>query len=91
MSFVELAAAVGIIVTTMLAIIAFLEKTTKLLSRWQGKVVENATKPLREDVQELRRFSQFHLGPNGSAKQLWVKVDDLVEDFRDHIRRDEQR
>jgi hypothetical protein len=87
---VELILVVGGVAMALLAIFAVIEKTTSVVSRWQGRVVEQATAPLREDVQELRRFSQFHLGPNGSAKQLFRKVDDLIDDFNEHIRREDR-
>lgn len=81
MSFMELAAAIGVACGTGVGVITLLEKITGAGSRWLAKGVEAGTQSLRADVndvrdeqREIRHLTRFHLGPNGTSTPVHERL-----------------
>jgi hypothetical protein len=84
----EVVAALGAVIALVIAVITLLEKITGAGQRWLSRGVAAGLEPLRADVndvksetrgiaselQEHKRYTRYHLGPNGQAPRLHERV-----------------
>lgn len=84
----EMAGALALVLGVVIALFTVAEKITGLGERWLSRGVESGTRPLREDVndmkvqarelhvalEELERYSRHHMGPNGDSEPLHKQV-----------------
>lgn len=88
MTFMELAAAVGVACGAAIGVITLLEKITGVGTRWLARGVAQGTETLRADVNdvkaqakemaetitELKHLQRYHLGDNGGSPRLHDRV-----------------
>lgn len=89
MSFMELAAAVGVACGAAVGLFTLLEKITGAGSRWLAKGVEEGTRTLREDVNDIKEeqrehkhYLRYHLGPNGTTTPVHQRLADVEQEVR---------
>jgi len=89
MSFMELAAAVGVACGAAVGLFTLLEKITGAGSRWLAKGVEEGTRTLREDVNDIKEeqrehkhYLRYHLGPNGTTGPVHQRLADVEQEVR---------
>lgn len=81
MSFIELAAAVGVACGAAIGVFTLLEKITGAGSRWLARGVQAGVKPLSDEladikvtVEEVQHLQQYHMGPNGGSPRIHERV-----------------
>lgn len=91
LSVVELAGALALFGGVLVTGFTLAEKVTGVGQRWLSRGVESGTRPLREDVNDLKvevrelrselaehkRYTRHHLGPNGDSKKLHERVESI--------------
>jgi hypothetical protein len=82
MSFIELAAAVGVACGAAIGVFTLLEKITGAGSRWLARGVQAGVEPLavevahvKESVEEVQHLQRYHLGPNGDSRRIHERVE----------------
>lgn len=88
MTFMELAAAVGVACGAAIGVITLLEKITGVGTRWLARGVAQGIETLRADVNdvkaqvkemaetisEVKHLQRYHLGENGGSPRLHDRV-----------------
>lgn len=89
MSFVELAAAVGVACGAAVGVFTLLEKVTGMGARWLAKGVEEGTRSLRVDINDVKEqqrehkdYVRYHLGPNGTTTPVHQRLVDVEREVR---------
>lgn len=89
MSFMEIAAGLGVACGALIGVLTLLEKLTGLGSRWLAKGVEEGTRALREDVNDVKEeqrehkhYVRYHLGPNGTTTPVHQRLADVEQEVR---------
>ena len=82
MSFIELAAAVGVACGAAIGVFTLLEKITGAGSRWLARGVQAGVQPLsaelehvKESVDEVKHLQRYHFGPNGNTRRIHERVE----------------
>lgn len=88
MTFMELAAAVGVACGAAIGVFTLLEKITGVGTRWLARGVAQGTETLRADVNDVKaqakemaeiltevgHLQRYHLGENGGSPRLHERV-----------------
>lgn len=104
MTFVELAAAVGVACGAAIGVFTLLEKITGIGTRWLARGVAAGTADLRSDVHqikekqavmgdtlaEVQHLQRYHLGENGGSLRLHDRVV-LIEGALSEIRSEQSQ
>lgn len=104
MTFVELAAAVGVACGAAIGVFTLLEKITGIGTRWLARGVAQGTEELRADVHqikekqavmgdtlaEVQHLQRYHLGENGGSPRLHDRVT-LIEGALSEIRSEQSQ
>lgn len=89
MTFVEMAAALGVVSGTLIATLTLMEKITGIGARWLARGVAAGTHDLRSDVNdvkakqssmattldEVQHLQLYHLGVNGGSTRMHERVE----------------